>query len=113
MARIKYEETHQFVINRKRERKKKNAAISGIKVQSIGKAEMNSTSLVIDADWRYTQSSSEVATSGRLKGIEWRSRQGSPHRQLRKEQKLKEDCRDRKSEVATSKTTNAIYISIR
>ena len=36
----KYEETHQFVIRRKRERKKKNAAISGAKVQLNGRAEM-------------------------------------------------------------------------
>ena len=39
----KYEETHQFVISRKRERKKKNAAISGVKVQSNGRAEMKAT----------------------------------------------------------------------
>ena len=39
----KYEETHQFVISRKRERKKKNAAISGVKVQSNGRAEMEAT----------------------------------------------------------------------
>ena len=39
----KYEETHQFVISRKRERKKKNAAISGVKVQSNGIAEMKAT----------------------------------------------------------------------
>ena len=36
----KYEETHQFVISRKRERKKKNAAISGAKVQLNDRAEM-------------------------------------------------------------------------
>ena len=30
----KYEETHPSVINRKREGKKKNAAISGLKMQS-------------------------------------------------------------------------------
>ena len=43
----KYEETHQFVVSRKRERKKKkrwkNAAISGVKVQSNGRAEMKAT----------------------------------------------------------------------
>ena len=43
----KYEETHQFVVSRKRKRKKKkrwkNAAISGVKVQSDGKAEMKAT----------------------------------------------------------------------
>ena len=31
----KYEETHQFVISRECERKKKNAAIGGIKVQKM------------------------------------------------------------------------------
>ena len=39
----KYEETHQIVISRKRERKKKIAAISGVKVQSNGIAEMKAT----------------------------------------------------------------------
>ena len=39
----KYEETHQFVISRKIERKKKNAAISGVKVQSNGRVEIEAT----------------------------------------------------------------------
>ena len=45
----KYEETHQVVISRKKERKKKNAAISGVKVPSYGKAEMKATGRFIDA----------------------------------------------------------------
>ena len=49
----------------------------------------------------------------KLKKTNSRSRQGSKHRQLKKEQQLKEGCRDRKFEVATSKTTSAIYSSIR
>ena len=39
----KYEETHQFVISRKKERKKKNAGISGVKVPSNGRVEMKAT----------------------------------------------------------------------
>ena len=39
----KNEETHQFVVRRKKERKKKNTAISGEKVQSNGRVEMNAT----------------------------------------------------------------------
>ena len=39
----KYEKSHQFVISRKRERKKKNTAISGEKVQSNGRVEMKAT----------------------------------------------------------------------
>ena len=50
----KYEETHQFVISRKRERKKKNAAISGAKVQLNGRAEMKATGSFIDAVWACT-----------------------------------------------------------
>ena len=45
----KYEETHQFVISRKRERKKKNAAISGERMQSNGIAKMKATGRFIDA----------------------------------------------------------------
>ena len=40
----KYEETHQFVISRERERKKKNAAISGAKVHLNGKSERSNWS---------------------------------------------------------------------
>ena len=39
----KNEETHQFVVSRNKERKKTNTAISGEKVQSNGRAEMNAT----------------------------------------------------------------------
>ena len=59
----KYEETHQFVISRKRERKKKNAAISGAKVQLNGRAEMKATGWFIDAVLGSAQSYYEVATS--------------------------------------------------
>ena len=59
----KYEETHQFVISRKRERKKKNAVISGVKVQSNGRAEMKATGRFIDAVLGSAQSCYEVATS--------------------------------------------------
>ena len=45
----KNEETHQFVISRKKERKKKNTTISGEKVQSNGRAELKATGGVIDA----------------------------------------------------------------
>ena len=69
----KYEETHQFFIGREKGRKKKKAvekcSNKWIKVQSIGRAAMETTGGVIDAVLESTQSSSEVATSGKLKGI--------------------------------------------
>ena len=45
----KYEVTHQVVISRKKERKKKNAAISGVKVSSYGRAGMKAAGRFIDA----------------------------------------------------------------
>ena len=59
-----YEETHQFVISRKRERKKKNAEISGAKVQLNGIAEMKATSWFIDAVLGLHSPDYEVATPG-------------------------------------------------
>ena len=63
----KYEETHQLVISRKRERKKKNATISGIKVQTNGRAEMKATGRFIDAVLGLHSPDYEVATSRSLK----------------------------------------------
>ena len=60
----KYEEAHQFVISRKRERKKKNAAISGAKVQLNGRAEMKATGWFIDAVLGLHSPDYEVATPG-------------------------------------------------
>ena len=60
----KYEETHQFVISRKRERKKKNAEISGAKVQLNGRAEMKATGWFIDAVLGLHSLDYEVATPG-------------------------------------------------
>ena len=60
----KYEETHQFVISRKRGRKKKNAAISGAKVQLNGRAEMKATGWFIDIVLGLHSPDYEVATPG-------------------------------------------------
>ena len=60
----KYEETHQFVISRKIERKKKNAAISGAKVQLNGRAEMKATGWFIDVVLGLHNPDYEVATPG-------------------------------------------------
>ena len=60
----KYEETHQFVISRKRGIKKKNEAISGAKVQLNGRAEMKATGWFIDAVLGLHSQDYEVATPG-------------------------------------------------
>ena len=60
----KYEETHQFVISRKRGRKKKNAAISGAKVKLNGRTEMKATGWFIDAVLGLHSPEDEVATPG-------------------------------------------------
>ena len=69
----KHEETHQFVISRESERKKKeqeeNAEIGGVKVQLKWQSRNESNWLINVAVLGFAQSSYEVATSRKLKEI--------------------------------------------
>ena len=67
----KYEETHQFVISRESERKKKkqyeNAEIGGVEMQFKWQSRNESNWLINVAVLGFAQSSYEVTTSGKLK----------------------------------------------